>query len=163
MSHATLNEEYCLFSKCLVPQDYNHLTLSTFLYKNSTFLAHSLFMLTFDSGLNNAPYYRKNPIAAVRLIRRFRGQQKENTVNKILAPITLLAFISTVTAQPRKPPQEAFEACNSMSEGAACTIETPRGTLEGTCRIPPEEEQLVCVPAKVEGRRPRRDKEESPE
>ncbi|WP_020414479.1 hypothetical protein ACJJIP_01865 [Microbulbifer sp. VTAC004] len=80
-------------------------------------------------------------------------------MNKILIPIAMLAIASTATAQPRKPPQEAFDACNEMSEGDSCTVETPRGTLEGTCRIPPREEQLVCVPAKMEGHRPRRDKE----
>ncbi|BBM01839.1 hypothetical protein [Microbulbifer sp. GL-2] len=84
-------------------------------------------------------------------------------MNKVLVPIALLTLISTAVAQPHKPPQEAFDACNGISEGRGCAVETPHGTLEGTCRIPPREEQLVCVPAKVEGRRPLRDKEESPE
>ncbi|QFT56432.1 hypothetical protein [Microbulbifer sp. THAF38] len=80
-------------------------------------------------------------------------------MHKVILPIALLALISTATAQPRKPPQEAFDACNGKSEGDACTVETPRGTLEGTCRKPPQEEQILCVPTKMEGRGPRKDKE----
>lgn len=83
-------------------------------------------------------------------------------MNKFLLPISLLTFVSTGAAQPHKPPQEAFAACNGISEGGGCAVETPHGTLEGTCRIPPEEEQVVCVPTKMEDRRPRRDKEASP-
>ncbi|GAB2887881.1 hypothetical protein ACCI51_01625 [Microbulbifer echini] len=81
-------------------------------------------------------------------------------MHKVILPIALLAMISTASAQPRKPPQEAFDACNGMSEGDACKVETPRGTMEGTCRKPPQQEQMLCVPAKMEGRGPRKDKKE---
>ena len=45
------------------------------------------------------------------------------------------------------PPQEAFDACSSQSEGDSCEVTTPRGdTLEGQCRTPPNLSELVCVP-----------------
>ena len=72
----------------------------------------------------------------------------------------VLAFTYTVQAQrgggsgPRRgPPQEAFAACDGKSEGDSCSVETPRGTLEGTCGRPPrgEDERLVCMPPRGEG------------
>ncbi|WP_226642485.1 hypothetical protein [Microbulbifer variabilis] len=83
---------------------------------------------------------------------------------KVLIPIVLLAMISTATAQPRKPPQEAYDACNGMAENDDCTVETKQQeTLEGTCLMPPKEERLVCVPEKMKGRGPGRDKKEDTE
>ncbi|WP_444882819.1 hypothetical protein [Microbulbifer sp. PSTR4-B] len=73
---------------------------------------------------------------------------------KVLLSVALMAMISSANAQPRKPPQEAFDACK---------VETPHGTLEGTCRMPPREEQLVCVPTKMEGHRPGKDRKENNE
>lgn len=46
----------------------------------------------------------------------------------------------------RGPPPEAYTACNGQSEGAACSMTTPRGTLSGTCAATPEG-QLACRPA----------------
>jgi hypothetical protein len=46
--------------------------------------------------------------------------------------------------QPQ-PPEEAFEACEGLTEGAACTVQAPRRQVEGTCR--PIHQDLVCVPA----------------
>lgn len=70
----------------------------------------------------------------------------------ILMTLTALSFGSVALAQgsgdrrpPRRPPPEAFEACADQEEGTLCAVETPRGTLEGTCRAP-RGEQLACVP-----------------
>jgi len=71
-------------------------------------------------------------------------------------PLTLLTLVgalacaSVTFAQgadrpPRRPPPEAFEACANQEEGTLCAVETPHGTLEGTCRAPRGDE-LVCVP-----------------
>ncbi|WP_444887239.1 hypothetical protein [Microbulbifer sp. JMSA008] len=87
----------------------------------------------------------------------------ESTMYKVLLSVALMAMISSANAQPRKPPQEAFDACKAMSKGDACKVETPHGSLEGTCRMPPREEQLVCVPTKMEGRRPGKDRKENNE
>lgn len=46
---------------------------------------------------------------------------------------------------PHPPPPEAFAACEAQEEGSLCAVETPHGTLEGTCRAP-RGERLVCVP-----------------
>jgi len=44
------------------------------------------------------------------------------------------------------PPPEAIEACEGQSEGDACSFQTPHGELEGTCRTPPRQDTLACVP-----------------
>jgi hypothetical protein len=46
---------------------------------------------------------------------------------------------------PRKPPQEALDACSEASEGDACEINAPHGIVTGTCRL--IEGLLACVPA----------------
>jgi hypothetical protein len=45
------------------------------------------------------------------------------------------------------PPQQAIDACVGLTQGAACTINTPNGILSGTCGTPPNSSQLVCMPA----------------
>jgi hypothetical protein len=46
-----------------------------------------------------------------------------------------------------KPPQEAFDACAGVSANVQCSITTPRGDqLSGMCLVPPQRDQLVCVP-----------------
>jgi hypothetical protein len=44
-----------------------------------------------------------------------------------------------------QPPQEAFDACEGLTEGAACTVPAPHGQVEGTCRV--MQQDRVCVPA----------------
>ncbi|WP_444928570.1 hypothetical protein ACJJIF_11895 [Microbulbifer sp. SSSA002] len=72
-------------------------------------------------------------------------------MKRILISVAALLLATNVSAQSRQPPQEAIDACSSLAEGDACTVETPRGTLEGTCRQPPQAEQIVCVPAGGKG------------
>lgn len=45
----------------------------------------------------------------------------------------------------RGPPSEAFEACEDLEAGDACTVDTPHGTVEGTCGTGRSEE-LHCIP-----------------
>ena len=45
-----------------------------------------------------------------------------------------------------QPPQEAVDACFGLSQNVACTINTPNGTLAGTCTTV-QTGQLACVPA----------------
>ncbi len=44
------------------------------------------------------------------------------------------------------PPPEAFAACDGAVQGEACTMRTPRGSLDGACRVTPGEGRLACVP-----------------
>jgi YHYH protein len=46
-----------------------------------------------------------------------------------------------------QPPQEALNACINLPQGAACTINTPNGQVNGTCNFPPNSSQLACTPA----------------
>ena len=48
--------------------------------------------------------------------------------------------------QRRGPPPEAFAACEGLSDGASCSVTTPRNeTLQGSCAMP-KGDRLVCVP-----------------
>ena len=49
--------------------------------------------------------------------------------------------------QGQQPPQEAITACLGLSSGASCSINTPNGTVTGTCGAPPNSTQLACMPA----------------
>jgi len=42
------------------------------------------------------------------------------------------------------PPQRAIDACSGLSEGAACTIQNPKGAVSGSCQN--IHNQLACVP-----------------
>ena len=53
----------------------------------------------------------------------------------------------TQGGQGQQPPQEAITACNGLSIGASCSINTPNGTVSGTCGTPPNSTQLACMPA----------------
>lgn len=75
----------------------------------------------------------------------------------LLGTISLASFARPGQGdQPRMPPLEAIEACESLSEGDSCSFEGRRDdTVEGTCSLPPEEVQeqessdevmLACKP-----------------
>ena len=52
--------------------------------------------------------------------------------------------------QGRRPPPEAFEACETKAAGADCDVALRDGTaLQGTCHQPPQgrDTAMVCVPA----------------
>ncbi len=62
---------------------------------------------------------------------------------------TCLLLAAVASAQPsgrRGPPPEAFEACESKSDGDACGFSGRRGEVSGQCRTPPNTQDLVCVP-----------------
>lgn len=51
----------------------------------------------------------------------------------------------------RRPPEEAFTACASQSEGAACTVKHHDHEMTGTCKKVPDfvkedAGKLVCAP-----------------
>ena len=47
----------------------------------------------------------------------------------------------------RGPPQEAFDACENKAGDDTCEVVTPRGnTINGICKLPPKQSELVCVP-----------------
>jgi hypothetical protein len=47
----------------------------------------------------------------------------------------------------QQPPQEAFDACVNLLVNASCSVNTPNGSINGTCQTPPSSSQLICVPA----------------
>jgi len=47
----------------------------------------------------------------------------------------------------RQPPPAALAACENQTEGAACSFTTQNGnTIEGSCIIPPNQNELACAP-----------------
>lgn len=49
--------------------------------------------------------------------------------------------------RPHGPPPEAVEACANLAEGDACSFSGRRGEVEGTCIVPPQDEEtLACAP-----------------
>lgn len=64
------------------------------------------------------------------------------------------SLTSVANAEPgeregrRGPPQKAFEACEALVEGDACSFEGRRGEMEGSCIVfPRDQESLICAPA----------------
>ncbi len=55
----------------------------------------------------------------------------------------------------RTPPEAAYAACDNLAAQSTCTVETPRGTRQGVCRIREGNDRAVCMPSRPEGgRRP---------
>jgi len=69
-----------------------------------------------------------------------------------LFAILALTFASAQNQRPtqgekRTPPQEAISACENKSEGASCSMTTPRDhTIEGTCTNTPDGKYFACKP-----------------
>lgn len=54
--------------------------------------------------------------------------------------------IPVAEGRGRRPPAAAYEACEGLSEGDRCSVNTPRGTMEGTCKVLSEGDELACFP-----------------
>ena len=87
---------------------------------------------------------------------------------KIIVCLTILFYSVILSAQAkaekskhRKPPKEAFEACENKVEGEKISFMTPRGDqLEATCKS--MKDILVAVP--LHGKKPpKRNKDDSSE
>jgi hypothetical protein len=67
-----------------------------------------------------------------------------------LSALTLLPFAAIANDNamaPPPPPQEAIEACSSLSDGATCTVSFHGRTTEGKCHNGPTgQEPLACMP-----------------
>jgi len=73
------------------------------------------------------------------------------TLRVALAGAFLVGLTSAAVAEqrqrpPRKPPQEAFDACKSKARGDACTVTLRDHAITGQCDAPPDETQLACRP-----------------
>lgn len=76
---------------------------------------------------------------------------------KLIVAVSALLSMTAYAAGPQGgPPQEAFDACSGFSEGDSCSVETPEGTLEGTCRLEPRDSKTLCVPENGSGEPPAR-------
>jgi hypothetical protein len=75
-----------------------------------------------------------------------------NTLLKVCL-LTALSFSSGLLmaqsfggqGEPRKPPQEAIDACKSLASGKECGFSSQRGSVTGTCWAP-EGKPLACKP-----------------
>lgn len=55
--------------------------------------------------------------------------------------------ITDTMNNPKRPPQEAFDACSDKTTGVSCLFNTPNKTITGSCQTPPGQTSLVCVPS----------------
>ena len=53
----------------------------------------------------------------------------------------------------RTLPEAAYAACDNLEAQSACTVETPRGTRDGVCRVREGDTRAVCFPSRPEGGR----------
>jgi hypothetical protein len=65
-------------------------------------------------------------------------------------PVSLQVIAKAVqngAGQSQPPPEEAFSACSSKVAGDSCWFSAPNNIIRGSCRIPPQQSTMVCVPA----------------
>jgi hypothetical protein len=55
------------------------------------------------------------------------------------------------SSSQRQPPQAAVTSCSGQSVGMSCSFSTPKGTVSGTCEIPPGQVSALCVPPNMGG------------
>ncbi|MDC7243422.1 MAG: hypothetical protein PQJ44_05725 [Sphaerochaetaceae bacterium] len=48
--------------------------------------------------------------------------------------------------QNGEPPSEAITACENKKVDDKCTMQTPRGSLSGTCQNTPDDKYFACMP-----------------
>lgn len=83
------------------------------------------------------------------------------SINKTVIELGVLAALALssgmLSAQqpdgqqgPRQPPQEALDACKSISAGQVCSFNSPHGTVKGSCWAP-EGKPLACRPKDAPG------------
>ncbi|MBX3233397.1 MAG: hypothetical protein KF837_39095 [Labilithrix sp.] len=83
----------------------------------------------------------------------------EDTASSLTSAISTASDDSTENAArdgdrrrgPRKPPEEAFAACDAKAAGDACTVTHGDHTITGTCAAAPEgaeDTRLHCRPDK---------------
>lgn len=81
-------------------------------------------------------------------------QRAQNTARAACC-VALILSTGGLRAQPtdgppRKPPQEALDACKSLKAGQDCNFTSPRSTVKGSC-FAPEGKPLACRPTKPPG------------
>ncbi|MCB1601655.1 MAG: hypothetical protein R3F18_05145 [Lysobacterales bacterium] len=91
------------------------------------------------------------------------AQYNRSRHSVLLALAAGLIFAGSLAAQPaqgqggngqrpRKPPQEAIDACSGLKAGDVCSFTGRRETLEGTC-FAPAQKPLACKPANAPDRK----------
>jgi hypothetical protein len=64
-----------------------------------------------------------------------------------LLPIPASANDNSTPPPPPQPPQEAVDACASLSEGVPCSVTYHSHSMQGTCRNSPSGDgPLACAP-----------------
>ena len=71
------------------------------------------------------------------------GEESTNADNPLSGDETG-SYDQPPVLQPGQPPQAAIDACAELSQSAVCTINTPAGTIQGTCETVGS--AFACVP-----------------
>jgi hypothetical protein len=82
-------------------------------------------------------------------------------VNSLGAAVCCTLLASAVSADdnhnpprghgPRKPPQEAYDACADLSQGDDCQVKIHDWTIDGSCERDRDEGKLFCRPDQPPG------------
>jgi len=68
------------------------------------------------------------------------------TLRIITIGLALCALAGCSKDPKHGPPEEAIQACSSLSEGAACKSKMGDKEVEGTCQKHPGSDKLACSP-----------------
>ncbi len=76
--------------------------------------------------------------------------KRSPVVSGVVAACIALASVQYVAAAENGPPplpEEAFAACQSKTEGEACSVQLKDHELKGTCSKHPSDARLFCRPS----------------
>lgn len=80
-------------------------------------------------------------------------EQRCTLMEKLIQYPLCLLVVTLISSVQARPPEAAFQACSGKSQGQQCQVRTPQGRLNGSCRMPPQQSRLACVPAGHRGDR----------
>lgn len=64
----------------------------------------------------------------------------------LLSTATSFALAGEPAERPHGPPPAAFEACAGKSAGDSCSVTFRDRKIDGTCKVPPQDDRLICWP-----------------
>lgn len=59
-------------------------------------------------------------------------------------PLSIAAALAAASVFAASPPPPAIQACATLAQGAACSFQTPQGSVSGVCNT--VESQMACTP-----------------
>ncbi len=83
----------------------------------------------------SASCFRAKPVQMQVIVPKAQNNQPQN-INQT----------NTDNNSAKTPPQAAISACANQTAGNSCSFSTPNGQVTGTCKTPPNQTSMACVP-----------------